>query len=286
MKALVKEAGQSLRVEDVAKPKLSAGCSIIKVELAGICRTDLYVAKDIIPHAHRVVIGHEFTGRIEQSWKNEFKIGTLVAVNPLQPDQRFLGIDLDGCFAEYIKVDNRLIHPLSSLQDYRLAAYVEPIAASLAPLKSGLLKGTGRCGIYGKDRIAKLLLAILKNENLTFELIDPELAVTGGENYDLIIETVTTKDSLANIIQLLKPRGSLIIKSRYPTDVNINIYEFVKKEIKMEAVYYHDFTYAIAYAEKHPEIFTGVFGQTYDLSDWPAAFNDNLTGNKKVFLKP
>ncbi|CAM6000046.1 unnamed protein product [Sphagnum balticum] len=98
----------------------------IKAERA--IRTDLYVAEGKLPGRDRVILGHEFSGTVVESASAEIKVGLRVAVNPLTScrvcrhcsvlpavacqQTSFLGLDEDGCFAEFIRVPAASVHKI------------------------------------------------------------------------------------------------------------------------------------------------------------------------------
>ena len=73
MKALVKkEVGKSwdgLELMDIPKPVPKKNELLIKIMATGICGTDLHIMEDEYPHSVPVVLGHEFTGIVEEVGK-------------------------------------------------------------------------------------------------------------------------------------------------------------------------------------------------------------------------
>lgn len=283
MKALVKEKNLKLELKEIPKPKLKEGYAVIKVEMAGICRTDVYVAEGTISSGKSsLVIGHEFCGTIDNVNVNKkFKIGDFVFINPLIKNGGFLGIDYDGCFSEYVLVPMDNIHKVN-IKNKKLAAYIEPIAASLAPLKSKSLK-KGNIAVYGNTRIAFLTAKILKAAKINVQVINE--SDIRSNYFDVIIETQMDTNSIDHITTLLKPKGLLILKSRRPEHFLVNLYNFVKKEIRLESYYYHDFDYSIKFAKKHAKLFSNLLGNHYSLDQYLEAFNENKKGSKKIFFK-
>ena len=114
MRALVYQAPGCLTVEDVPRPRLSAGDQEIAVDAAGICGAD--ISGFLGRSRHRtppLILGHELVGRTPD--------GRRVVVDPvigcgqcahcrggrknLCASLRLLGMDpLDGCFAEFVAV--------------------------------------------------------------------------------------------------------------------------------------------------------------------------------------
>lgn len=279
MKAL-KRKNHQLMMEDCSVPKIGPKQVLIKVLMAGICRTDQYVGNGTIQVKEPRILGHEFCGLVAKDSSN-YKQGQTVTVNPLAQDLSFIGIDHDGCFAEYVAVPEDQVYPINT-HNLKLAAYIEPIAASLAPLKA-LSDKNQLVHIFGTNRIAQLTALILQLEGYKTQLIAPNSLE--ANSCDIVIETLMDEASIAEITKILKPQGLLILKSRFPNKVPVNLYEFVKKEIKIESCYYYDFVKSIEFALSNEAFFDQIFGQDYDLSDFEEAFNQNNKGEKKIFFK-
>jgi threonine 3-dehydrogenase len=127
MKALVKSRPEpGLWVEDVPVPAVGINDVLIKVEMTGICGTDLHIhkwddwAKKTIPRG--LVIGHEFVGRVEAVGSNvtDFKPGDIVGGEghvvcgrcrncmagrrEQCKDTKGVGVNRAGAFAEYVSL--------------------------------------------------------------------------------------------------------------------------------------------------------------------------------------
>lgn len=256
----------------------------IKVEMAGICRTDIYAAENKIKTKQNLILGHEFTGYIYQSRHENFKEGDLVVVNPIFDDLTMLGVDHDGCFANLINVCSSKVFHFGNFHDLRIPAYVEPIAASLAPLKSKLINKDMVGAVYGENRIGILTYEIMKKQGYNIVIVDKHSELADN-TFDYVIETLATTETFDRLSKLIKKNGVLIMKSRYPNYISINFYDYVRKEIMIEPLYYHDFQFAIDYAKTYYDDFLYLLGDTYQLEDWKEAFIASQTGNKKIFFK-
>ncbi|CAH1795547.1 unnamed protein product [Owenia fusiformis] len=86
MQALHWDASRgSVKLITIEKPQISKPDQLlIKVAYSGVCGTDLHVMKQEFPAAEKVVMGHEFTGTVENigGEVTGFKIGDNVAVDP------------------------------------------------------------------------------------------------------------------------------------------------------------------------------------------------------------
>jgi len=288
MKALVKKHGEKLELTQIPKPFASKnGEVIVKVLMAGICRTDIYVSNGWINEVKdNLTIGHEFMGIVEETMSAKFKVGDLVTCNPIFDNDKMFGVDYDGCFAEFIKVyDTKLYH--ANEVELKFGAYVEPIAASLAPLTSKLINKDLFGAVYGNNRIGELTFNILKDAGYNIVLLDHKTPEQyKSETYDYIIETFSQIEAFDNIIRILKRKGIFIAKSRNPDKIPLDLYTIVKKGIIIEGLYYGDFSMAVEYARNKTYLFENLMGKVYPLEDWEKAYTENDLGLHKIFFNP
>lgn len=287
MKALIKEQGKQVEIKEIQKPFASRkGEVVIKVLMTGICRTDVYVSRGWIQDVKdNLTIGHEFMGVVEESNSDKFKVGDMVACNPIFDNLKMLGVDYDGCFAEFIKVYDTKLYPAEGV-DLRFGAYVEPIAASLAPLESRLINKEQLGAVYGKNRIGELTYKILEDAGYNIEWLDENDKNHLSEHYDYVVETFSQVEAFDEVIRILKRKGTFIAKSRNPDRVPTNFYDIVRKEIVIEGLYYGSFELAVEYAKNKTYLFEDLMGDVFSLDEWEKAFEANEKGTHKIFLKP
>src|SRR5262245_47111814 len=121
MTALVRH-GSWVGLRALPRPCPQDGEVVVRVVVAGICRTDLHVAQGRLAAADPVVLGHEFAGVVEEVGPGAggVKPGDRVAVMPMLPcglcaacssgdelvclEPTLLGVDRDGAFAELVAV--------------------------------------------------------------------------------------------------------------------------------------------------------------------------------------
>ena len=160
MRAAVWHGYKDLRIEDKPVPVPKPGQVLIKVDWAGICGTDRheYEGPNFIPvkKPHRLtgrvaplIIGHEFSGRIEAlgkgvtGWKKGDRVtangsltcGTCEACRSgrynICQKLGFLGVGDDGAFAEYVVVEAAKLFAIPDGVDQRAAAVAEPLACGI-----------------------------------------------------------------------------------------------------------------------------------------------------------
>ncbi len=266
MRAIVKE-GRTVELVDVAAPTLRRPDDVIvRVLVAGICRTDLHVASGALPSADPITLGHEFCGRVIACGDAVTRVGVgdLVTGDPVIGDG-FLGVTHHGAFADQVLLPEANLHALPEL-DPRVGAYVEPIAAALAVPGAGMT-GDQRGVVYGDSRFSRLVVATMRGFDVraTTQPLEPN-------TFDYAIETSGTERELGFLVEALKPSGLLVLKSRNPGVVGLSIRALVDKQITVRAVRYGSFARAIDLLRTGELDVADFVGQS-----WPASqFRDAL----------
>ncbi|MDE3075478.1 MAG: alcohol dehydrogenase catalytic domain-containing protein [Chloroflexota bacterium] len=156
MKALVKtERGDGhIELRDVPAPVAGPKQAVLRIAYAGICGTDVHILHDEHPYWPPVVLGHEFTGRVESVGEgvDPTMVGSRVVCEPhagacgechlcrrgwvqLCSQKRAPGWGVDGGFASLVAVPAYLLHRVPDVVGDRAAALCEPLAISLSALQ-------------------------------------------------------------------------------------------------------------------------------------------------------
>jgi len=167
MKALLKTGlgKENVELREVPIPTPVKGEALIRVKVAGLCGTDVHICNDAFANTPPVILGHEFSGVVEQVGPDVgvVKPGERVVAenNPyacktcevcasgspnLCPQKRAFGIHSDGAFADYIKLPAHLLHTVPSNVSFEEAAVAEPIAVSAHSV-------IHRCGVTRGDTV-------------------------------------------------------------------------------------------------------------------------------------
>jgi propanol-preferring alcohol dehydrogenase len=188
MKAMVLKApgpaeDNPLEMRVVPIPEPGPGEVLIRVEVCGVCRTDLHVIEgDLPPKRAGIIPGHEVVGRIVGSGKgtSRFSAGTRVGVAWLHAacggcaycsrgDENlcdaptFTGYDTPGGYAEYVTAPEAFIYPLP---DTLPAESIAPLLCAgiigyRALRRSGIHFGEP-LGLYGFGGSAHLVMQIAR----------------------------------------------------------------------------------------------------------------------------
>lgn len=176
MKAGVVHAREDIRYEEIEKPVPKAGEVLIKVKYTGICGSDVPRVNGDACHFFPNVLGHEFSGTIEQvgAGVTELKPGDRVAGVPLVPCMKcedcqkgnyslcrhysFIGSRQYGSFAEYVVVPEKNAVKFEDSVSFEQGAFFEPATVALHGLKRLDYKGGKDVAILGGGTIGLLTM--------------------------------------------------------------------------------------------------------------------------------
>ncbi len=273
MKALIKEAGRVQLVE-VSRPLLRRPDDVlVEVRIAGICRTDLFVADGAIASADPITLGHELCGRVIAG---ALPIGTRVTADP-RIEGGFLGVTRHGAFADAVVVPAANLHVLPDSLDPRLGAYVEPVAAALAVPALGTFTREARIAVFGDNRFAHLIERVLRIEGFAATRITGPIE---AGSIDVGVETSATAEELAILAAAVGPGGQLIVKSRMPEPL-------VLPTLAVHRAAYGSFSRAIELLASGALDVADLLGEVFPLARHADAFARARAGEThKLFLRP
>jgi threonine 3-dehydrogenase len=181
MKALRKtQAGKGLQIEKIQVPSIGPTDVLVRVKATSICGTDLHIygwdrwsQGRIKPP---VTLGHEFCGIVERAGEevSAVKPGDFVSAEMhlncghchqcrlgqahICQNLRIIGIDLDGAFAEFVKIPATNIWKLDPSIPEHYGAILDPLGNAVHTVMAGAIAGqtvlvTG-CGPIGLMSIA------------------------------------------------------------------------------------------------------------------------------------
>ena len=178
MRAIVLNPGPELR-NDYPEPQPAVGERLIRVRMAGICGTDLELAKGYM--GFRGIPGHEFVGELVggtgrpltgKRIAGEINSGCgrcgfcLAKLERHCPDRTVLGIlGRNGAFSDYLTLpDINLVELPAALPD-EIGVFVEPIAAAYEILEQVRLGRNEKILILGDGRLGAIVGLVLWAEH-------------------------------------------------------------------------------------------------------------------------
>lgn len=262
MKATYFDGTQMKYDENYPDPK--PGEVLVRVRLAGICGTDLEILDGYM--AYNGVLGHEFVGVVEKS-ENPDLIGKRVVgeINAgcnncdsckkgMQrhcPNRTVLGIlKRDGAFAEFLSLPEENLHVIPDSITDEQAVFVEPLAAAFEIKEQISLKNDWRVAVVGDGRLAQMICQVLKyycrditcfgrHQSKLTHLekfgIPTKIGIDtiDEQSFDLVVEATGRNSGFADTMKLVKPRGTVILKSTIASRENLDLTPTVVNEITL-----------------------------------------------------
>ena len=263
MKAL-QFINNQLNLNEIAKPK-AENEALIRVTKSGICNTDLEIIRGYAGFSG--TIGHEFVGIVEESidknWIGKRVVGEINAGCGICelcqsgdsrhcPNRTVLGIhSRNGCHAEFLTLPtvNLLEVPVNVTDEQ--AVFTEPLAAAygileqvkILPETRVAVIGDGKLGILCSQAMAlasrntyligkhkdKMQVAEAKGVEGILLLDAPKL----NRTFDVVVEASGSESGFATALDLLKPRGKLVLKSTFQGKTNLEMWRVVVDEISI-----------------------------------------------------
>jgi len=254
--------------EDWVLPEAPPGEAVVRVLLAGICNTDLEMVKGYYPFAG--VPGHEFVGRVESSpsapeWIGRRVVGEINAVcgacEACRAGRRshcerrtVLGIrSRHGAFGERLLLPVANLHEVPASVPDEAACFAEPLAAALQVQEQVAFQsadrvvvvGAGKLGrlvaltlaarlgnvlVVGRDRERLRPLAAQGLRTTTSDAADGSLA---DGRADVVIECTGNPEGLALAARLVRPRGTIVLKSTYHGEARLDASRLVVNEVTL-----------------------------------------------------
>ncbi|MEO8041930.1 MAG: alcohol dehydrogenase catalytic domain-containing protein [Acidobacteriota bacterium] len=246
MKAL-RVTEQHVHLADVAVPKAD-GEALVRVIKSGICNTDLEIARGYA--GFNGTIGHEFVGVVEACEDSTSIVGTRVVgeINAgcgkcglcIGGDSRHcalrtvLGIHgRDGAHAEFLALPSRNLIAVPDNVSDDAAVFAEPLAAAfgiserveILPDTRVAIIGDGKlgllCAMTTRLRTDSVLLVGKHPEKMSIvEKLGVETVVLGkatipSKSFDIVIEASGSESGFSTALDLVTPRGSLVLKSTF-----------------------------------------------------------------------
>lgn len=317
MKALRVEK-KGVAVREVEKPRREDE-ALIRVLVSGICNTDLEIARGYA--GFQGTIGHEFVGVVEQA-PDQSLIGHRVVgeINAgcgkcelcLGGDSRHcarrtvLGIvGRDGAHAEYLQLPVANLFTVPARIPDEHAVFVEPLAAACAIRERVAISKQNRIAVLGDGKLGLLcaqtlaltgasLLLVGKHEDklriaerLGIETALATKAEKLARGFDVVVEASGAAEGFVLARKLLRPRGTLVLKSTFHGATEIDAAQIVVDEISIVGSRCGRFAPALDLLKKGAIELDSMISEEYPLSKGMFALDRASTaGVLKVLLRP
>jgi len=260
--------------------------ALVQVILAGICNTDLEIVKGYA--AFRGTLGHEFVGRVIESPDpalvgqrvvGEINAGCGLCELCLSGDSRHcaertvLGIkNRDGAFAEFLSLPPRNLIAVPDEIGDEAAVFAEPLAAACNILEQVSIDAASNVAVVGDGKLAQLITLVISRTGCRLTVIgkhDEKLKLASrfgatstlrasdmhGLSYetrfDVAIEATGSPSGLGTALKLVKPRGTVVLKSTHHGSSSLDASLIVVNEIKVVGSRCGRIRHAIDFLARH-----------------------------------
>ncbi len=265
MKAL-RFTNNRLAVADVPPPN-AENEALVRITRSGICNTDLEITRGYA--GFEGTLGHEFVGVVERAFDRPEIVGKRVvgginagcgtcelclAGDPRHcPTRTVLGIvGRDGAHAEFLQLPSRNLVAVPDNVTDEQAVFAEPLAAAWGVIDATSIHKWERLAIIGDGKLGLLCskaleggvddmtligkhrskVAIAEKAGAQGVLLDQ---VTPGmeRQFDIVIEASGSEAGFSTALDLVKPRGRIVLKSTFHGTLSLDPARIVVDEISI-----------------------------------------------------
>lgn len=266
---------------------MTDGDTLLRVRQAGVCATDLEITRGYM--GFRGVLGHEFVAEVVSS-PNKDLVGQRVAgeinvvcgrcdlcLSGLSSHCRsrtVVGIlNHDGAFADLLRLPAANLHVLPKSVDDDAAVFVEPLAAAFQVLKQvPTLDGKKWVTVLGDGRLGLLVAQVLRDAGCPVRVIGkhpdklalcekwsirsrPLGDIAPRHDQDVVVDCTGSASGFELAMQMVRPRGTIVLKSTAAAGKPLNLAPLVVDEINVVGSRCGPFREAIrALAEKRIDV--------------------------------
>lgn len=224
-------------------------------------------------------------------------------------------MDVNGAFAEYLCVPEKLLYPLPDHISYSIGALIEPLAVAYCGVKkAGDLAGKNVL-IVGGGTIGQLVLSVVKTmkpkaiimsdlsdfrlecakqlgathtinpKNKNF--VDEVKKALNGDLIDVALEAVGVASTVEQALSVLKNQGTCIWIGNSAKTVEVNMQDVVTKELKILGSYiytHEEFGETIDFLSKNDLALEKLISKEISIEEAAEMFEELLTATEK-YLK-
>ncbi len=263
MRALYFDGRLSFR-DDYPVPEPSPDEALVRVLAAGICSTDLEIAKGYM--GFRGVPGHEFVGLVQRCAVDEGLEGKRVVgeinagcgrctfcrsgLKNHCPDRTVLGIlNRDGAFSDYLTLPAENLHMVPDAVTDEEAVFTEPLASAFEILEEVPIHSDHRVCVLGDGRLGLLVaqvlgltgcsLTVAGRHRERFSMMEglslrPALIDDVPErSFDFVVDCTGSPKGLDLALGLVVPRGTVVLKTTLAEKRAVDLNRVVIDEVTL-----------------------------------------------------
>ncbi len=315
MRALVFDGSLSF-VADYPDPTPAPDQALLKIRQAGVCNTDLELVAGYMNF--RGVLGHEFVAEVvagRPEWLGQRVVGEInVAYGtcdlcargiPSQCRQRTtVGIDRhDGAFADYLALSYANLYRVPDTVSDAQAVFVEPLAAALQCLEAVHIQPRDRVIVIGAGKLGLLCAQVARLTGADVSVVvrreaparllkqwgipAVDLADLPLQAANVVIDCTGNAEGFASALDLVEPRGTLILKSTYTGIPQADLTRVVINEVRVIGSRCGPFESALRVLAAGLVDVESLIAAEYSLDDGVRALDHAAqAGMLKVLIKP
>lgn len=256
--------GEPRLVREYPPPRRGPGEALIGMRLAGVCDTDLQLARGYM--GYRGVLGHEFVGTVleadSERWLGRRVVADINAGCGECRDCRerdghhcasrsVLGIlARDGALAEKLVMPERCLVEVPDGVSDEQAVFAEPLAAALHVLDE-LEPGAGPVAVLGDGKLGTLIALGLRGAGVEVAVVGHhrdklELSAQAGartfleselgdelSGVPVVVEATGSADGLSRALSLVRPRGTVVLKTTVAGPIEVDLSPVVVNELRL-----------------------------------------------------
>lgn len=226
-----------LRLKEILTPEPKEKEIRLKVNICGVCRTDLHIAEGELPaHKIPVIPGHQIVGRVDKTGAlvKKYNLGERLGVpwlyktcgkckyclsgkENLCDNAIFTGYDVDGGFAEYVIVEEGFAYPLpENYTDKEVAPLLCAGVIGYQAFKATRLKSNCKLGLFGFGSSAHILLQVCNHlgiETYVVSRAEKELKLAEELGAKWVGRIDDDMRTLLDGVIVFAPSGELLVRA-------------------------------------------------------------------------
>jgi len=317
MRALVIDRTGTLALCDRKKPDGTGSECVIRVTAAGICGTDLELLRGYA--GFEGIPGHEFVGVVEEApaedrrWIGRRVVGEitvgcgrcqacLTAGRGHCETRSVVGIrSRDGSFAEFLSLPATNLHLVPASLPDTTAVFVEPTAAACRVVEQVRVDAATHAAVVGAGRLGLLTALVLRASgarplviargerrrsvaaSLGFETASADASAL-ARAFDVVVDATGNADGFTAARRLVRPRGTIVVKSTFHGETPVNMSSLVVDEITVVGSRCGPFDRAIELLDTRAVVVTPLVEGIYPLERFREAFGQAERGLKTILV--
>ncbi len=254
----------AVSVRDVAMPERAPGFALLKLLVAGICNTDLELQRGY--YGFSGTPGHEFVAEVVEAGDASLVGKRVVGEINLActccewcrrglgrhcPTRTVLGIVRHpGAFAEFLTLPERNLHVVPDEIPNDCAVFTEPLAAACEILDQASIPCGETVAVLGDGKLGLLIALVLNAHGYRVHQFGRHaeklrIAADAGvetldaagtlpvAKYSWVVDATGNAEGLRTAAAMVRPRGSLILKSTVHGTVGVDTAPIIVNEITL-----------------------------------------------------